>query len=206
VANVGGAVIAAAFSRYCHDHWQRAPEFLVAERTAFGLSNGYRQPAQLGIDRWLALLGAFSLGDSPACVVDCGSALTIDLLADQGRHLGGVILPGLGMMRHALLRDTHIPPHGAGDGGSPAATDTGSAIQAGALLAAVGAVEQAYRWHAARMARPVRLLLCGGDASALLPQLCLPGQYEPDLVLRGLLRYAARDGHDHQTETMNDDR
>jgi type III pantothenate kinase len=196
VANVAGPATAAELTGLCRRCWGLTPEYLVAEASAFGVHNGYRRPSQLGVDRWLALVGAYGLEETPACVVDCGTAVTIDLLGNGGRHLGGVILPGLAMMREALLRDTRIPPHPNGDAQGAMAQDTGAAIHAGTRLAVAGAVERAYRQQQAQYPQ-VRLLLCGGDAGGLLPDLP-DARHEPDLVLRGLLRYAAPPSTSHK--------
>jgi type III pantothenate kinase len=68
--------------------------------------NGYRSAAQLGTDRWAAIVAAWNLYGSPVCVIDAGTATTIDAVGDDGRHLGGIIVPGLTLMQAALQRDT----------------------------------------------------------------------------------------------------
>jgi len=191
-ANVAGSEAAQALAQGCRALWGRAPEFLRAPARGLGVVNGYRQPGQLGIDRWLALVAAAGLGSEPACVVDCGSAITIDLLATEGRHLGGVILPGLAMMERALRAGTRIPPYTHRGASDLAAKDTGAAIHAGALLAAAAAVERATGELRLRVGARVRLMLTGGAAPQLFGSLREPFQYQPDLVLQGMLLYASQ--------------
>lgn len=148
---------------------------------AFGVTNGYRNPGQLGADRWAALLAARELIRGPVLVADCGSAVTLDLLAADGRHLGGYILPGLSMMRRALHRETAGLPEVA-SGKMELADNTSDAIGAGTLLGIVMAIESVV----ARNHNPP-CLLTGGDAETIGRYLQAPCQHEPDLVLKGLV-------------------
>lgn len=77
-----------------------------SEAQAFGVTNAYLQPEKLGVDRWLALLAARRHHASPVCIADCGTAITLDLLDEHGRHLGGMISPGLELMRKSLSAGT----------------------------------------------------------------------------------------------------
>lgn len=148
---------------------------------AFGVTNGYRNPGQLGADRWAALLAAWKLIRGPVLVADCGSAVTLDLLAADGRHLGGYILPGLGMMRRALHRETAGLPE-VTTGKMALADNTNDAIVAGTLLGIVAATESVVT----RNHNPP-CLLTGGDAETIGRYLQVPCQHEPDLVLKGLV-------------------
>lgn len=148
---------------------------------AFGVTNGYRNPGQLGADRWAALLAAWKFVRGPVLVADCGSAVTLDLLAADGRHLGGYILSGLGMMRRALHRETAGLPEVAA-GKMVLADNTNDAIAAGTLLGIVAAIESVV----VRNHNPP-CLLTGGDAETIGRYLQVPCQHEPDLVLKGLV-------------------
>jgi len=151
---------------------------------AGGVSNGYDNPAQLGADRWAALIGARSLHDGAALVVMAGTATTIDTLDANGVFRGGLILPGLALMRQALARNT---------AGLPAArgvfrelpTNTDDAIVSGCLAATLGAIEQMAR-HL--QGADLLCLISGGAAEALLPHLQLPLSHVDNLVLTGLAR------------------
>ncbi|MFU8765165.1 MAG: type III pantothenate kinase, partial [Haliea sp.] len=88
------------------ERWQIEPWFARSEARTGALVNSYQQPLRMGVDRWLAMLGAWHRHPGRLCVVDAGSALTIDLVAGSGRHEGGYIIPGPSLMERALLLDT----------------------------------------------------------------------------------------------------
>lgn len=169
-------------------------DFLRASREACGVRCAYVEPARLGADRWAALLGARGLEAGACLVVDAGSALTIDALAPGGQHLGGWILPGLGMMVAALeARTGDLGVRRLASAASPPADfpeDTAPAMEGGALIAVCGAVQVARARLESRCRVPARLLLAGGDAARLATELD-GGELRPDLVLRGLARMAA---------------
>jgi type III pantothenate kinase len=180
-ASVVGAPLRAAVEDWIVRRWSCPIKWVVSQAEALGVTNGYREPARLGVDRWLALLGAWRRSQTPACVVDCGSAVTIDILDTEGRHQGGWIAPGLHMMRNALRQGTDLPiVEGEGDG--ELGRDTESAIRNGTLQAVRGLIEQGML-HAPASAR---LLITGGNAAELSQQLNRPNELCPDLVLEGL--------------------
>lgn len=82
------------------------PRFAQTQKLFDGLEISYEDPARLGVDRWLAMLAARRLSDGGCCVIDCGSAITVDVVRVDGVHRGGYIVPGLRLMRRALLGDT----------------------------------------------------------------------------------------------------
>jgi type III pantothenate kinase len=153
----------------------------ISRPQEFGVINGYRNPEQLGADRWAALLAAQQIVKGRVLVVDCGTAATLDLLSAEGRHLGGYILPGLRMMRRALHCETAGLPEAKGEG-VELAVDTRDGIAAGTLLAIVAAIESTVARH-----KNPPCLLTGGDAEMIGRYLQVPCQHEPDLVLKGLV-------------------
>lgn len=166
-----------------------APEWVVPQREQCGVKNGYKKPAQLGADRWASLIAARALHEGPCLVVNAGTATTIDLLDGKGRFLGGLILPGLRLMRSALAGNTADLPLAEAEH-SAIPTDTDSAIVSGSLEATLGAIERMY----ARLADSSAVcLLAGGAAGELQPLLQIPLQNVEDLVLRGLARIAVSD-------------
>lgn len=158
--------------------------------TCCGVTNGYEKPEQLGADRWAALVGARGLHAGNALVVMAGTATTIDMLDADGNFRGGLILPGLDLMRKALARNTAGLPEARGLY-RDVPTNTDDAIVSGALHATLGAI--------ARMCRPdgadFLILLSGGAADALAPHLDLPLRRVDNLVLEGLARVAALGQH-----------
>lgn len=158
-----------------------------------GVLNGYREPERLGVDRWLAVLAVAKPG-RPVCVVDCGTATTIDIVDDAGNHVGGYILPGLALMAASLRRGT-VAAQGDDrvSGGIVPGRNTRDAIGHGAVLATVGAIECASLVAGDKSSR--HIMLTGGAGTLLLPHFQRPVSYEPDLVLAGMLRYvSATDG------------
>jgi type III pantothenate kinase len=162
------------------------------QQDALGLHLAYAQPETLGVDRWLALLAAHARGATPALVVMVGSALTIDALQLDGRHLGGLIAPPPEAMRAALLARA---PRLAGAEGriERFATATADAVSSGCLLAAAALVERSLLELSTRSAASARLLLSGGGAAPLRPWLP-PHEFATELVLEGLGRWAAHAG------------
>jgi type III pantothenate kinase len=92
---------------WCQQRWLLVPHYLKVSEVELGVTNAYTHVEQMGVDRWLAMLAAYSSMDGQAClIVDCGSACTVDLLLADGSHLGGYIAPGVQLMKNALFRDT----------------------------------------------------------------------------------------------------
>jgi type III pantothenate kinase len=149
-----------------------------------GVRNGYRNPAQLGCDRFAAAIGARALEPGKALVVaTCGTATTIDALSADGDFLGGMILPGLGLMASSLARNTAQLPHIAASGATPAgfADNTDDAILSGCLSAQAGAIERACGLLGASLC-----ILSGGAARYIAPALSVPYRIVDNIVLVGL--------------------
>jgi type III pantothenate kinase len=176
----------AALADWCQRRWRLSPEFVISAAEGFGIRNGYRHPAQLGADRWVALIAARSRHLGPCCVVDCGTAITVDALDAEGDHLGGAIMPGIALMRRALIAGTAGIDAAAPQAGAVFARDTATGVAAGVLHAAAGGVERIVRAMAERLGDPPECLLTGGDAGLLAPLLGARCRSVPDLILEGL--------------------
>jgi len=166
------------------------PEFVTVTAYAAGVHNGYSNAAQLGVDRWLAVIGAFQRYRTACCVIDAGTALTIDAVDDDGRHLGGFIVPGPRLMVRSLHAGTSDLADRSAWGGEADATrfptNTREAIEQGCLVALAGLVDRAVDRIAERSGRPPTIVLTGGDALLLMPALRRRVEIVPDLVLQGL--------------------
>jgi type III pantothenate kinase len=173
-------------SAWTRKQWGLEPQFLRAELEALGVRNGYDEPERLGVDRWLVLIAMHCLHPGAACVVDCGSAITLDVISAAGDHLGGLILPGLGLMREALRQRTAIPQWQDLPTTQLLATRTDAAIAAGGVNAVAALVVRVVAEAAGRLKETPVVVLTGGDAPQVQAVLTLPCTIEPDLVLQGL--------------------
>ena len=152
-----------------------------------GVRIAYAQPHRLGVDRFLALLAAHARAPQAWLVVGIGTALTIDLLAADGRHHGGRIAPSPTLMREALhARAPQLPVTGGLYG--EFAADTIDALASGCEGAALGVIDRSVAAATTLLGGPPRLLLHGGGARALLPRL-QHAEHAPALVLEGLARW-----------------
>lgn len=172
----------------------RKVRFAESQFESHGLKNGYKAFQNLGVDRWLAMLGVWGKIRAAFCVVDAGTALTIDFVSDDGMHLGGYILPGLKTMISSLnistaLIDCDVITEGL-ETLAPGRTTT-EAVQRGIVVALAGAIEYSVQRTVERLVVPdIGRFIGGGDAGLLAPLLSGDWQIEGSLVLSGLKIYA----------------
>lgn len=153
-----------------------------------GLRNAYREPQQLGCDRFASAIGARTLyRDQPLMIVTCGTATTIDCVSEDGVFTGGMILPGLGTMAASLATNTAQLPHvpQAARISQPFADNTADAIVSGCLNAQAGAIERAFLIYRAQHPQ-ARCLISGGAADLIIPYLSMAPDKVDNLVLIGL--------------------
>jgi type III pantothenate kinase len=194
--NVAGSAIEAALRFAIRERFGIDLQ-MIRTAVRFGnVLNGYSAHEQLGADRWAAMVGAWQIYRCAVCVVDAGTAVTIDLLAADGRHQGGIIVPGLTLLRSSLLRDTSdidafvSQSTGPPDRAAWLGTDTRSAVERGAILMLCAVIDRVAD-SMTRGGDAARIILTGGDASLLLPVLNFPVEQRPLLVLEGLRHLAA---------------
>ena len=186
-ANVAGATVGGRLGAMLAVR-QVASSWIKPQPEGFGVVNRYIEPARLGADRWAALVGARALHGGAALVVTSGTATTADVLDSSGIFQGGVILPGLDLMRLSLARDTAQLPYS--DGRFVAAPRrTADAIVSGCLQAQLGAIERMFRQVSSEP--DAVCLLNGGAAATLALQLECPVRLVDNLVLEGLSRMLA---------------
>jgi type III pantothenate kinase len=191
IANVAGAEMANALATWISRHWHLKAWFAVSQAEGFGIKNAYANPQRMGVDRWVALIGARALTQQNCCIVDCGTATTVDALSVTGEHLGGVIFPGSWLMREVLYRDTRQIPTEPGQV-TLFGKDTQDCVWGGTGHAVAGAIDRITRRMGEAMQGDVCHLLTGGDAEQLLPSLEGSYRLEPDLVFQGLLVIAGQ--------------
>ncbi|MEP7297364.1 MAG: type III pantothenate kinase [Burkholderiales bacterium] len=172
--------------------WDVEPRWVASGTSACGVVNSYDHPSRLGVDRWVALIGArhrvLAQGRArPVLVVMVGTAVTVDAIDVGGRFLGGLILPGFGLMLRALEMGTaglKAPTGEAVD----FPTNTSDALMSGGADAIAGAVERMHRKLLARTGEPPALIMTGGAAVKLAPILDLPFDTVDTLIFEGLLQ------------------
>ena len=188
VSNVAGAQVGETLRRACESRGTRL-EFIASQPGQLGVTNGYRDPSQLGTDRWAALIAAHRVGPGHKLVVNAGTALTIDALTADGRFRGGMIVPGPALMRRSLDRGTAGLRLTEGAFAEfPASTP--DAITTGAIQACAGAVERMRDAMAGAGCAPSQVVLSGGSAPELAPHLPIAATIRENLVLDGLLLIA----------------
>ena len=184
ISSVASAQAESDMTRMLLEKWGVQPWYARTRGESNGLVNSYTDPTRMGVDRWLAMLAAREIVEGRVCVVDAGSALTIDIVDENGLHEGGYIIPGPELMERALLLDTdrvrfeEDVAYGLSPGKSTAeAVRHGIAIaQAGAVLLVLNQMK----------ITDDKLLTCGGGGEALYALLSSRGQNQPDLVFEGL--------------------
>lgn len=190
IASVAGSELEQALESWIRKVWNLAVEFARPKTHALDVKNAYPDPVQMGADRWVAMLGARVRRLLPCCIIDCGTAITVDALAATGQHQGGVIFPGQHLMRTSLYRDTRrIPPAAEGQA-TVFGKNTQDCVWGGTLYAAAAAIEGICERMETEMTGNVQRVLTGGDAERLFPY--LQGRYylETDLLFYGLLATA----------------
>jgi type III pantothenate kinase len=193
-ASVAGGASLAALDAAARVATGRGIERISTQREAAGVVNGYAEPGLLGVDRWLAAIGAYRRAGGACVVADIGTAATVDVVAHDGRHCGGYIVPGPRLMVASLLQGTSnlasfhaTSPPGAGP---VFADNTRDAIERGCRVALAAWLDRCVADAARLLGTAPRLLLTGGALPEVLPYLEARGEEVPDLVLRGLAAVA----------------
>lgn len=194
-ASVAGPAAEAALDAAARLATDRPAQFVTTTRAAAGVVNGYADPGLLGVDRWLAVIGAYARVGGACVVCDIGTAATVDVVAADGRHLGGYIVPGPRLMVASLLGSTSdlAAHHAASAASGPVAglaDNTRGAIERGCRLALAALVDRSVAEAKLSFGASCRLLLTGGAAADVLPLLRSTAEHIPDLVLRGLAELA----------------
>jgi len=183
VSNVAGAEMAARL-RTLLSVWSCVPMFVTACAAQCGVRNGYQFPPQLGSDRWAALIGARQHVREACLAVNCGTATTIDSLSAEGEFIGGLILPGVDLMRRGLRTNTAQLADAEGVV-CDFPLNTADAMMSGALRATQGAIVQQYNLLQQRCGT-ARCVISGGADEVVTAQLAVPCIRVDDLVLQGL--------------------
>lgn len=168
----------------------RQPVWLRTPAAACGVRNAYAEPQRLGVDRFLAMVAAHADGLGACVLAGIGTALTLDALDADGRHLGGLIAPGPQLMQQSLLSATAQVRPGHAGAIVALADNTADAVVSGCWHAAAALIERFVAQSAPRLGGSPTLSLGGGDAAQLAALLSQPARLSHDSVLRGLAVWA----------------
>jgi len=185
IANVAGARAREALAVPLSRFYAKA-EWIVSQKEQCGVTNAYADPGQLGADRWAALIGAWHLVRGACLVVNAGTATTADRLSSQAIFRGGIILPGVELMKRALQENTAGLPLAQGHYADDPRC-TADAIETGCLHAQAGAIVRMF----AGLEAGAACLVSGGNANRIIPLLGIPARAVDNLTLEGLVRIAA---------------
>jgi type III pantothenate kinase len=186
VASVAAPGLNERIAAAARERFGLSAHFVHSRAEICGVRNAYAQPERLGVDRFLALIAAHTRAHEPTVIASCGTALTLDALATDGTHLGGLIAASpdlaLGALRGGTANLRAMPPGSIVE----IAANTADAMESGAWLAAVALVERFVAHAAQRFGATPALTLTGGGAVRLGELLALPHRIDAELVLRGL--------------------
>lgn len=193
IASVADKSVEALVSSYFKNQYRKIPVFLQVEKQCCALETRYDPFTQLGVDRWLSIVGASHLGYADYTVIDLGTAITIDTVVNKV-HLGGLIAPGLHMLQSALINDTAItlptpiqPTELAcGKEGEFLATNTANAILGGTTVMAIAYLNQMMMEVRSQYDVSHHFILTGGDATMVSPMLNFECDLEQNLVFHGM--------------------
>jgi len=185
ISCVAGSQVKNAIDLWLQKNWQVKAVYVVSRNQQNGLVNAYSDVGSLGVDRWYAMMGAWLQYKKAFCIIDCGTAVTLDVVDNDGRHLGGVIIPGLNMMCSALQQGAEGV--GAVSGQLiDLASNTGDAVNSGCNQILVLGLESLVKKYRERLGKDLLCIVTGGDGSHIAAQLSCDYIYEPDLILKGL--------------------
>jgi type III pantothenate kinase len=190
-SNVAGTSFATRLSGVVGLHCNADIHFARSDTHGWGVTNSYSQPRLLGVDRWVAMIGAWAEVQSACLIVDAGTAVTLDAIDNDGVHLGGQIIPGVKTMLDSLSSATSdIPLVKASASDSSGGMEmfghnTVAAVREGAQNAIAGAIDRAFRTLQSNAYEPT-IILTGGGASRILAALEATSLHRPNLILQGL--------------------
>jgi type III pantothenate kinase len=191
VASVASAAVGDQVARQALERFGVQAEFVLSPASACGVRNAYAEPDRLGIDRFLGLVALHAIEPGPCVLASCGTALTLDALAADGRHLGGLIAPSPPLMRDALTGATARLSTPQAARVVERADNTGDAIESGVWLAGAALLERFVAHAAMTFGAAPSVVLTGGGAARLATLIEPVHRVDAELVLRGLAIYAA---------------
>jgi type III pantothenate kinase len=177
--------------------WDITPHWAVSSAAEAGLTNGYDHPTRLGADRWVAMIGAHARmlrhvnggPTKPMVVVMVGTAVTVEAIDASGKFLGGLILPGHGIMLRALESGTAGLRVPTGDV-VEFPTNTSDALTSGGTYAIAGAVERMVQHVRQHCGAEPACYMTGGAGWKMAPSMSVQFELVDSLIFDGLLEIA----------------
>jgi len=192
ICNVGNPVNFNVISDVLYNHWRITPILIEVEQDKFDLSTRYTNPRVLGSDRWVAMIAARREFNRKFCVVDCGTAVTVDVVSDSGMHLGGLITPGIKTAQRSLgVSANNLPVvdnnnKNINNDVSFLATNTRDAILGGTLYQLSAYIERIVSEIKLELGDDIECIITGGDADKIQGLTYHHFHYRETLVLDGL--------------------
>ena len=172
--------------------WKVEPKWITSISYQCGVRNYYADPSLLGSDRWAALIAAWNWQQKGCLVVDAGTAMTVDALSDTGEFLGGIIVPGFGLMKKALTANLPALQNQEGEF-SDFPNNTANAIHSGTVHALVGTVKRMSELFSITLGHIPKCIISGGASQQLMSELNMDASVVDNLVLEGLVLIAEED-------------
>ena len=186
VASVAAKSIIDTVAAVCERLWSIKPEYLTVQKEFCGIVIVYDDVDKLGIDRWLALVAGFNRHKTNLCIADCGSAVTVDVVSASGRHQGGYIIPGIDMMKHALIFNTEkISISEEVQCTESLGRSTEECIHNGTQLAIAAFIDRVVTRSLDQYQGNLKCIMTGGGAEPIMKLMTTNFIYEPNLVLSG---------------------
>ena len=192
ISNVNNLTIFHTISDLIYKLWRIHAQLVVVEQDKFGVFTCYNNPRTLGCDRWLALIAAHQEISKTVCIIDCGTAVTIDVITDNGMHLGGLISPGISTARYSLGQKTSNLPvvenhrENTNISSSFLANNTQDAILGGTLYQISAYIERIVSEFKQEFGDNTECVITGGDAQLILDLNAHQMHHRETLVLDGL--------------------
>ncbi len=192
ISNVNNLIVFHTISDLIYKLWHIHAQLVVVEQDKFAISTRYINPRTLGSDRWLALIAAHQDFTKTVCVIDCGTAVTIDVVTDNGMHLGGLISPGISTARHSLGQKTNnlavVENYRKNNNNRSSflANNTQDAILGGTLYQISAYIERIVSEFKQEFGDNTECIITGGDAQLIMDLSAHHMYHRQTLVLDGL--------------------
>ncbi|MDH5518618.1 MAG: type III pantothenate kinase [Gammaproteobacteria bacterium] len=182
-SSVAGAGVLHLLTDWFAKHWSVAINSAQGALAEYHRLNAYKTASELGLDRWLAMIAIDNITDESFCIIDAGTAITIDVVI-AGLHKGGVIMPGIQLMLKALQANTENIGSALGSYVS-LADNTADAVESGVIDNIVGGIERALS-RIQTICPDIIVMITGGDAERIAQLSDMNLIIESNAVMKGL--------------------